>query len=127
MTNEITKKNDEGELKLLIKDLFSSIEKSISNMKLSIEEKDPAKIKDDDYKDQPNSLHGMETFSGETYKEKLIKTSPCHDMIYKEHRIDENKSQQSDSSSEEDKRRCKNAILYGLKEEESESEDQKMV
>ena len=36
--DERTKKNDEGELKLLVKDLFSSIEKSISSIK-SIEEK----------------------------------------------------------------------------------------
>ena len=66
MTNEITKKNDEGELKLLIKNMFRSIEKSISKMKLSIEEKVTERIEDNVYKDQPNSLHGMERFSGET-------------------------------------------------------------
>jgi hypothetical protein len=130
--NERTKKNDEGELKLLVKVLFSSIEKRISKIKVSIEEKVTENIEEVAEQGQCESLHdGMEIFSGETYnKEKLTKASPCDDMIYKEHKSEDNQSKQSDSSStlnEVVKRRCKNAILYGLKEEESELEDQKTV
>ena len=115
----------------MVKDLFSSIEKSISKIKVSIEEKVTENIEEVAEQGQCDSLHdGMEIFSGETYKEKLTMASPCDDMIYKEHKSEDNQSKQSDSSSklnELDKRRCKNAILYGLKEEESELEDQKTV
>ena len=124
------KKTESDHIELLIKDLYGTMEKSIEEMKVSLEEKFSEQIEKIIGKNECSAIESLETYSDGNCKDNLTAAKQTDDDMYQESYIEEKKSVASDKSSaleEETQRRCKNAIIYGLKEEELESEDQRSV
>ena len=120
-------KNDR--IELLIKDLYGTLEKSIKEMKVSVEEKFLEQMEKIVRKNERWDTKSLETNSDGNCKDNQT-ARQIDDHMNEESYIEENKSVLSIKSCvliEDTKRRCKNAIIYGLEEKELEAEDQRSV
>ena len=125
-----TNKMENDQKELITKELYRTMEKSIEEMKVSLKEKFSEQIEKIMGKNECSDTGSLAFYSDGDYKDNLPTAKDTEENMNKESYTEERKRVQSDKSSElenETKKRCKNAIIYGMKEEEFESEDQQSV
>ena len=124
------KNSEVNQIELLIKDLYGTMDKSIEEMKLLVKEKISEKMEKNIGKNELIGTQCIEANSDENFEPNISTAKQIDDKMYKQNYTKETTCAPSGSSialDEEKGRRCKNAIIYGLKEKEIESEDQQSV